>query len=127
MMKMGRPCGIPWSRRRVTGRRPLINGATSPRVSLARASPRTRYCCPRTPGEHAEQNVSLATSPGARLRRRNAMDTLYAKVAGLDVHQKFITVGVRCRLETGKTFAEVRTFGTMTRDLRAMADYLEAL
>jgi len=55
------------------------------------------------------------------------MDTLYAKVAGLDVHQKFITVGVRCRLETGKTFAEVRTFGTMTRDLRAMADYLEAL
>ena len=55
------------------------------------------------------------------------MDTIYAKVAGLDVHQKFITVGVRCRLETGKTFAEVRTFGTMTRDLRAMADYLEAL
>ncbi len=55
------------------------------------------------------------------------MDTLYAKVAGLDVHQKFITVGVRCRLETGKTFAEVRTFTTMTRDLRAMADYLEAL
>jgi transposase len=55
------------------------------------------------------------------------MDTIYAKVAGLDVHQKFITVGVRCRLDTGKTFAEVRTFGTMTRDLRALADYLEAL
>ena len=55
------------------------------------------------------------------------MDTIYAKVAGLDVHQKFITVAVRCRLETGKPFAEVRTFGTMTRDLRAMADYLEAL
>ena len=55
------------------------------------------------------------------------MDTIFAKVAGLDVHQKFITVGVRCRLETGKLFAEVRTFGTMTRDLRALADYLEAL
>jgi transposase len=55
------------------------------------------------------------------------IDTLYDKVAGLDVHQKFITVGVRCRLETGKLFAEVRTFGTMTSDLRALADYLEAL
>src|SRR5262249_49878437 len=54
------------------------------------------------------------------------MDTIFAKVAGLDVHQKFITVGVRCRLDTGKLFAEVRTYGTMTRDLRAMADYLQA-
>jgi transposase len=55
------------------------------------------------------------------------MDTIYTKVAGLDVHQKFITVGVRCPLDTGKTFAEVRTFTTMTRDLLALADYLEAL
>jgi transposase len=55
------------------------------------------------------------------------MDTIFAKVAGLDVHQKFITVGVRCHLETGKLFAEVRSFSTMTRDLRALADYLEAL
>jgi transposase len=55
------------------------------------------------------------------------MDTIFAKVAGLDVHQKFITVGVRCRLDTGKPFAEVRTYGTMTRDLWALADYLQAL
>jgi transposase len=43
------------------------------------------------------------------------------------VHHKFITVAVRCRLETGTPFAEVRTDGTMTRDLRAMADSLQAL
>ena len=55
------------------------------------------------------------------------MDTIFAKVAGLDVHQRFITVGIRCRLDTGKLFAEVRTYGTMTRDLRALADYLQAL
>jgi transposase len=55
------------------------------------------------------------------------MDTVFAKVAGLDVHHKFITVGIRCRLETGKLFAEVRTFATMTRDLMALADYLDAL
>lgn len=43
------------------------------------------------------------------------MDTIFAKVAGWDVHQKFITVGVRCRLDTGKLFAEVRTFGVTGR------------
>jgi transposase len=55
------------------------------------------------------------------------MDTIFAKVAGLDVHHKFISVAVRCRSETGNLFAEVRRYGTMTRDLRALADYLEAL
>jgi hypothetical protein len=29
------------------------------------------------------------------------MDTIFARVAGLDVHQKFITVAVRCRLDSG--------------------------
>jgi len=55
------------------------------------------------------------------------MDTLFAKVAGLDVHLKSIQVAVRCRQESGKLFHEVRSFGTMTRDLRALADYLQRL
>ena len=55
------------------------------------------------------------------------MDTLFFKVAGLDVHLKWIQCAVRCRQESGKLFTEVRTFGTMTRDLRALADYLQAL
>jgi transposase len=55
------------------------------------------------------------------------MDTLFTKIAGLDVHLKWIQVAVRCRQESGKLFAEVQSFGTMTRDLRALADYLEAL
>lgn len=55
------------------------------------------------------------------------MDTLFAKVAGLDVHLKTIQCAVRCRHESGKLLAEVRSFGTMTRDLRALADYLQAL
>ena len=48
----------------------MISGASSPRVSLARTSPRTRYCCPRLLGEHVEQNVSLATSSGTRFLLR---------------------------------------------------------
>jgi transposase len=55
------------------------------------------------------------------------MDTLFLKVAGLDVHLKWIQCAVRCRQESGKLFTEVRTFGTMTRDLRALADYLQTL
>jgi transposase len=52
------------------------------------------------------------------------MDTLFAKVAGLDVHLKGIQCAFRCRQVSGKLLTEVRSFGTMTRDLRALADYL---
>jgi transposase len=55
------------------------------------------------------------------------MDTLFVKVAGLDVHLKVIQCAVRCRQESGKLFCQVRSFGTMTRDLRALADYLQSL
>ena len=55
------------------------------------------------------------------------MDTLFVKVAGLDVHLKGIQCAVRCRQESGKWLVQVRSFGTMTRDLRALADYLQAL
>lgn len=55
------------------------------------------------------------------------MDTIFAKVAGLDVHLKTIKCGIRCRQDTGTLIKEVRSFGTMTRDLRALADYLQSL
>jgi transposase len=54
------------------------------------------------------------------------MDTIYANVAGLDVHLKSIQCAVRCRQSSGKLLADVRSFGTMTRDLRALADYLQS-
>jgi transposase len=55
------------------------------------------------------------------------MDTLFLKVAGLDVHLKTVQTAVRCQQEPGKLLKQVRCFGTMTRDLRALADYLAAL
>jgi transposase len=55
------------------------------------------------------------------------MDTLFVKVAGLDVHLKSIQCAVRCYQESGRLLKQVRSFGTMTRDLRALADYLQAL
>jgi len=55
------------------------------------------------------------------------MDTLFAKVAGLDVHLKSISAAVRLRQPAGRVLASVRSYGTMTRDLRALADYLASL
>ena len=55
------------------------------------------------------------------------MDTLFARVAGLDVHLKSIRCAVRCRQDSGTLLTQVRSFGTVTRDLRTLADYLQAL
>lgn len=55
------------------------------------------------------------------------MDTLVFEVAGLDVPLKGARCAVRCRQESGTLVAQVRPFGTMTRGLRALADYLQAL
>jgi transposase len=105
----------------------LINGALSPSVSLDPDVAPYPVLLPPDPrgarGAECLPSDVLRCSPSEEC----AMDTVFDKVAGLDVHQKFITVGIRCRLDTGKLFAEVRTFGTMTRDLLALADYLEAL
>jgi transposase len=54
------------------------------------------------------------------------MDTVYSRVAGLDVHQKSIQCAVRISQATGNTLTEARSFGTMTRNLEALAGYLES-
>jgi transposase len=53
------------------------------------------------------------------------MEVLYARCAGLDVHQQ--TVVACARLASGATVQQdVRTFGTSTRELLALADWLTA-
>jgi transposase len=55
------------------------------------------------------------------------MDIVFTRCAGLDVHKKSITA---CRMVPDPTgqevegIAELKTFGTMTRDLLALADWL---
>lgn len=52
------------------------------------------------------------------------MDPIFDSCAGLDVHKRSITACVR-RLRPGRSiFQEIRTFGTMTRDILEMADWL---
>jgi transposase len=52
------------------------------------------------------------------------METLYPRCAGIDGHQRNVVGGARRADGPGKPRAEVRTFGTMTGDLLARADWL---
>lgn len=54
------------------------------------------------------------------------MDLLYLKCAGLDVHPRSVSACARLVVD-GQASHEVRTFGTSTRELRVMADWLSSL
>ena len=54
------------------------------------------------------------------------METLYRRVAGLDVHKDSVVACVRITEGHSKPREEVRTFGTMTDDLLALSDWLRA-
>lgn len=54
------------------------------------------------------------------------MDVQYARCCGLDVHQKSVVACVLVTAEDGTVQREVRTFGTMTTDLLALNDWLNA-
>jgi transposase len=54
------------------------------------------------------------------------MDLIYACCAGLDVHKKTVVVCVRRLGQDGQVDSQVRTYGTMTADLIALADWLDA-
>lgn len=52
------------------------------------------------------------------------MDVVYRCSAGLDVHKETIAVCVLRYEQEGKRSVEIRTFGTMTRELLGMSDWL---
>lgn len=57
-------------------------------------------------------------------QREVAMDTLYRRCAGLDVHKKVVVACVRVLSENDQVQDEVRSFGTMTGDLLQLSDWL---
>jgi transposase len=54
------------------------------------------------------------------------MELLNARVAGLDVHQASVVATVRVPGESGRRLMVTETFGTMTSDLLALCDWLQA-
>ena len=53
------------------------------------------------------------------------MDVIYPRCAGLDVHKQTVVACRVVRAVSGKRVSEVRTFGTMTGDILALAEWLE--
>src|SRR5437867_8714978 len=58
--------------------------------------------------------------------RRDTMELLIARCAGLDVHQATVVATVRMPDEQGGRQSVTETFGTMTADLLALRDWLRA-
>jgi transposase len=58
--------------------------------------------------------------------RSDAMDRIIERCAGLDVHKDSITACVRVPGAPGGRHQETRTFGTTTRSLLALRDWLAA-
>ena len=55
------------------------------------------------------------------------METILASCAGLDVHKESVEACVRRIEPDGRVHSETRRWGTMTRDLLAMADWLSTI
>jgi transposase len=60
-------------------------------------------------------------------KEKKQMEALYKCVCGLDVHKASVQACVRRLTCDGKIEQEVRGFGTMTRDLLALGDWLASL
>jgi transposase len=54
------------------------------------------------------------------------MEAIYDSVCGLDVHSASVQACVRWRSQDGRILQELRSFGTMTRDLLGLADWMKA-
>src|SRR5688572_11230289 len=60
------------------------------------------------------------------VRRGGAMEQAIARCAGLDVHQATVVATVRVPGPDASRHVETRTFSTMTTDLLALRDWLQA-
>src|SRR4030095_10366337 len=59
-------------------------------------------------------------------RKKTRMENILARCAGLDVHKESVEACVRRIEPNGRVHRETRHWGTMTRDLLEMADWLAA-
>jgi transposase len=58
------------------------------------------------------------------IKEEEGMETIYRCCAGLDVHKRHVEVNVRRLDEGGQLHSETRRYGTFTRELLEMSDWL---
>src|SRR5919199_6472063 len=103
---------------------PVLPGAASPLLTLARAPRGTTECRSRSGSTHSTVCEQGAPRPvGAS--EEAAMEVIHERCCGLDIHKKTV---VACLVVPGPggPVKQIRTFGTMTEDLLALADWLAA-
>src|SRR5712692_5455460 len=107
------------------GRRPASLGASSPLKSLAWTSLRTPNCRLASARARGADCFTLSMSSGAGVEE-TIMENIFPCCAGLDVHKESVEACVRRIEPNGRWHSETRHWGTMTRDLLEMADWLVA-
>jgi transposase len=68
----------------------------------------------------------MSRGPESATHKEVDMETVHRCCAGLDVHKKTIAACVRRSDHQGRLHEDIRTFGTMTSDLLALADWMSA-
>src|SRR5262249_40582718 len=94
----------------------------SPSLTWSPRAPRT--AAPAGCGERVFESSPRRGSPAAGPKEAT-MELVHPRCAGLDVHQKTVVACARV-VEANQLHQEVRTFGTTTRELLALADWLTA-
>lgn len=79
---------------------------------------------PPRDGEHEKESQRIWQVSFARGERSDIVTVVYRRCAGLDVHKKSISVCVRIRRARDKFQTETAVFGTFTKDLEHMAEWL---
>src|SRR5262249_44179255 len=78
-----------------------------------------------SPWENTQSRLLLSLmSSESGFRGGREMEAIYPCVAGLDVHKQTVVACVRRLDSRGRVSKQVKTFGTMTRDLLELGDWL---
>src|SRR5712691_9680623 len=88
---------------------------TSQSTRLIRVCAGTTHCWAGEKDLRDEQDVP----------RRDEMEILYERCAGLDVHKKNVKVCLKTPGSDGRPSQEVRTYATMTQTILEMGDWLK--
>ena len=77
-------------------------------------------------GKHAYHTLEKEEVLLARRSEEAAMDVVYERCCGLDIHKKSVVACLLTPGTAGQAVKELRTFGTVTDELLALADWLAA-
>jgi len=116
------PCGTSIRAGRLLGGRCLLVTTYIPLNRLTRVGKGTTFC--RTQKWEGRVAVSVTDLDAAIALQGGVMQILVERGCGLDVHQATVVACLLMVGKDGRVQKQVRTFGTTTRELVALGDWL---